>query len=323
VKGVFVQKTAPEDIMAWLNTKPRLNEICSAYPDVWENVQREVAGIVTGGTTSDLQSYLKQSALQTGMLAKRLQKNREDRKIRESISRQFVHSYMARLAVKQHCISEATGVEKGKVRFNLLNGFIAQKLLFSDGLVRKPVSMFWFRVFWPMLRQKRMLMPLVQPEGIYCFYSKQLIEALAEMMASRSCLEIAAGDGTLSRFLRNAGIAITATDDYSWTHEVTYPESVIRIDAREALQQYAPEVAICSWPPADNTFERQVFRTRSVQLYIVIGSRHRLASGNWSEYKQQSTFEFKEEQLLSQLVLPPELDAAVYVFRRKPVNRIG
>lgn len=43
---------------------------------------------------------------------------------------------MAHLAIKQHLVAEATGIEKGNVRFNLLNGYLAQKLLFADGLER-------------------------------------------------------------------------------------------------------------------------------------------------------------------------------------------
>jgi hypothetical protein len=57
--------------------------------------------------------------------------------------------------------------------------------------------------------------------------------------------------------------------------------------------------------------------TRSVQLYIVIGSRHRFAAGNWGDYHEQSAFSFEEDRELSRLVLPPELDAVVYLFRRK------
>jgi hypothetical protein len=123
----------------------------------------------------------------------------------------------------------------------------------------------------------------------------------------------------LTRFLVDRRIAITATDDQSWKHEVNYPEFVVKRDAQEALREYTPEVVLCSWPPAGNTFEQQVFRTKSVQMYIVIGSRHRFAAGNWEAYQAQSTFEFAEDTRLSRLVLPPELDAAVYIFRRKQV----
>ena len=127
---------------------------------------------------------------------------------------QEVRRRMAVAAIKWLSVAAATGVTDGRVRFNLLNGWVAQKLLFADGgFTRKPVSRFWFRVIWPLLWQRRFLMPL------------------------------------------------------------------------------------------------------SVQLYIVIGSRHRFAAGNWATYEEQDKFEFEEAPELSELVLPPELDAAVYVFR--------
>jgi len=238
---------------------------------------------------------------------------------------QFIRSRMAHESVKKLCLSTLAAdasVTKGKLRFNLLNGYIAQKLLFSGGLERKPVSLFWFRLFWPLVWQKKRLMPLVQPRGIYCFYSRALIEALAGMIASRSCLEIGAGDGTLTRFLKNQGVRLTATDNHGWNNAVEYPEWVIKLDAREALSTYAPEAVICSWPPSQNDFERYVFNTPSVQLYIVIGSCHPFAFGNWKDYKQQSTFNFEEDKKLGAQVLPPELGAAVYVFRRKPLTNV-
>lgn len=312
-----MEKASPEKTMAWLKENPSLSELSDAFPELWENVRREIAEIVADGKHSGLSAYLKQSELKSGQMARNLQAHRRDNRNLDSLARQLVRHRMACLAVKQHYISEATGIEKGKVRFNLLNGFIAQKLLFSDGLERKPVSMFWFRLVWPLLWQRRLLMPLVQPEGIYCFYSRQLVSRLASLIGSRSCLEIAAGDGALAGFLSQSGVNITATDDYSWQHEVKYSGRVVKMDAREALQKYMPEVVVCSWPPAQNSFERQVFRTRSVQTYIVIGSRHHFAAGNWDDYRQQSMFELREDQALSRLVLPPELDAAVYIFSRK------
>ena len=101
---------------------------------------------------------------------------------------------------------------------------------------------------------------------------------------------------------------------------MTYPEWVIKLDAREALATYAPEVVICSWPPSQNDFERAVFDTPSVQMYIVIGSRHQIAFGNWRDYRLQSAFDLQEDKELGSLVLPPELESAVYVFRRKPLT---
>ncbi len=303
-------------ILGWLKSNPSLDELCSRYPVEWAAVQQDIAGIVERGNPAELKAYLARlSAPSPGPAHGHRQKSLAD-----NVS-QRVRSRIAHEHVKKLCLSllaTDSGVMKGKLRFNLLNGYIAQKLLFSGGLVRKPASLFWFRLFWPLVWQKKRLMPLVQPRGIYCFYTRELVEALAEMIASRNCLEIGAGDGTLTRFLKDRGIQLTATDSHGWNNAVSYPDWVIKLDAREALASYAPEVVICSWPPAQNDFERRVFNTPSVQLYIVIGSRHQFAFGNWDDYRQQTAFEIEEDSRLGTLVLPPELESAVYVFRRKP-----
>lgn len=313
----------PEQLLGWLRSKPSLEELTERFPTVREIVRCDVATLIADGTGAGLPAYLKRLGQAERAVEQKYARSRGDRKIGEALVLQAVQSRMAHLAVKQHLIAEATGIDKGKVRFNLLNGFIAQKLLFRDGLERKPVSLGLFRMFWPLVWQRRLLMPLVQPEGIYCFYSRQLVDELARLIGTRRCLEVAAGDGTLTRFLNQRGVTVTASDDYSWQHEVHYPEHVEKRDAQDALREYAPEVVICSWPPAGNGFEQQIFRTRSVQLYIAIGSRHRIAAGNWQSYQEQSGFEFSEEPRLSALVLPPELDSAVYLFRRKEISQAG
>jgi hypothetical protein len=193
-------------------------------------------------------------------------------------------------------------------------------LLFSHNLTRKPASLRWFRLGWRFVSQKRILMPLVQPKGIFCFYSKELIHELCHLIGDRHCLEIAAGDGTLTRFLKDKGIRIQATDDYSWSHTIEFPESVERLSAKQALEKYQPRAVICSWPPPGNSFEQRVFSLRSVEIYIVIGSRYRFAGGNWDAYEAQDNFEWSIDPKMSSLIIPTELESAVLIFRRKPVS---
>jgi hypothetical protein len=300
----------PQDVRRWLEKGPSLAELRKAYPGEWDVVQRELAEVVPRGGGEELKTYARDVVRPTSPV------RGDGRNEAASLSRD-IRRHMAAAALEQLAVSAATGVHEGRLRFNLVNGYVAQKLLFKGDLERRPVSMLWFRLVWPLLWQRRFLMPLVGPKGIYCFYSKRLVHALAAMIGDRSCLEIAAGDGTLARFLADAGANVTATDDYSW-RDVRFADTVVRQDARKALAAHRPEVVICSWPPAGNSFEHQVFKTRSVQLYIVIASRHRFASADWDAYEQQTDFAFSEDATLSRLVLPPELEAAVYVFRRNP-----
>ncbi len=312
-----MKKEAYAKTLEWLKTNPSLEELAAKYPEEWAAVQRDISAIVARGVAEELKTYLERISKPA---AKSGFGNRQPD--RDAALAQFVRSRMAHESVKQLSLSVLaadTGVKKGKLRFNLFNGFIAQKLLFSGGLTRKPVSLFWFRLWWPLLWQRKRLMPLVQSKGIYCFYSRALVEALAGMIAGRSCLEIGAGDGTLARFLKEQGVQLGATDNHEWEKSVAYPDWMEKMDAREALKKYAPEVVICSWPPAQNDFEREVFSTPTVQLYIVIGSRHQFAFGNWKDYTRQTAFSLEEDKALSALVLPPELESVVYVFRRKAI----
>jgi len=309
-----------EKALAWLNTRPSLDALCARYPEEWAAVQQEITAIVERGAAHELKSYLERLSASAAAAT-----GRRNSRAQAALS-QFVRSRMAHESVEKLCLgilATDAGATKGKLRFNLFNGYVAQKLLFARDLERKPVSRFWFRLFWPLVWQKKRLMPLVQPKGIYCFYSRDLIAALTRLISSRSCLEIGAGDGTLARFLQDRGVKLTATDNHAWSHAVKYPHWVLKLDAAAALAAYAPEVVICSWPPSQNDFERRVFDAPSVQLYIVIGSRHRIASGNWKDYARQSAFDFRDDRKLAALVLPPELGAAVYLFQRKPPATFG
>ncbi len=282
-----------------MSARRSLDDLRAADPGLWDSVQAELAALPDGDA---LRRYV--AALGA-------------RRAGSDAGRQALRQEMAVAVIRAQGVAAASGVSSGRVRFGLVNGFVAQRLLFRRGLERKPVSMLWFRLLWPLLWQRRRLLPLVQPKGIYCFYSRPLVRALAELIGNAPCLEIAAGDGTLTRFLAARGVAVGATDDHSWSHAVTFGADVERRDAVDALRIHAPRVVICSWPPAGNTFERQVFRTRSVELYVMIGSRHEWAAGNWDAYREQSAFTWVQDEALSRLVLPPELEAAVYVFRRR------
>jgi len=209
-------------VRGWLEQQPSLTELQEAYPQEWSVVQHELAEIVPRGNVHELAAYVQQIAASGRKPVRGL-----DPALGAEIRRQ-----MATAAIKQLSLSAATGVHEGRVRFNLVNGWIAQKLLFESGLRRKPVSMPAFRMLWPLLWQRRFLMPLVGPQGIYCFYSHPLVKRLVAMIDGRPALEIAAGDGTLSRFLADAGADITATDDHSW-RDVKFPDDVVRQDARE------------------------------------------------------------------------------------------
>src|SRR4051794_39469546 len=240
----------PDDLRAWLATGPSLREMRERYPDEWRTVQRELSEVAAEGDVEALARYAA-SIARTPQVPRA---GRRGRDAREALGRAEVRRHLAAAALRQTGVAAATGVTEGPLRFGLVNGWVAQRLLFRKGLERKPVRLRPFRLLWPLLRQRRYLMPLVEPQGIFCFYSVAFVRELAALIGARSALEIAAGDGTLSRFLRDAGVAIPATDDVSWT-QISFPADVLREDAVAALRRHAPRAVVCSWPPAANRFD--------------------------------------------------------------------
>lgn len=304
-----------------------LDELRTQFPEQWSDVGNRLVNAASTRRAADLTAFVEAAVQRAAPWRARLQKSGGNPDVWRSARPHLVAERMSRLAAREALSAAAAQVSKGAnsasegepttLRFGALSGRLVQQLFFSHGLVRKPVSMAAFRLLWPLVRQKQILMPLVQPKGIYCFYSRALAEALAREIGGRRALEIAAGDGTLTGFLKVAGADIRATDNHSWTQAIRFPEEVERLDARAALDRYQPQAVVCSFPPPGNDFERHVFRTASVERYIVVTTRHRFAAGDWDAYEQQRTFDLTDDARLARLVLPPEVDPAVLVFRRR------
>ena len=298
------------EALTWLSSKPSIDELTQRYPREWDRARTEVREVIERNQLEELQELFRTASTPHRALPGARLPNTRELVLIEARRQMTVH------LLKQAVLRSSTGITHGRVRFSLVQGWVAQRLLFERGLERKPVSMLRFRLTWPLLRQRRLLMPLVQPRGIWCFYSSSLIASLADLIGDRRCLEIAAGDGTLSRFLSQRGVDIVATDDHSWSDTITFPADVRKLTARRALEEIEADVVICSWPPAGNTFERHVFAAPCVNTYVVIGSGSEVSTGNWTTYAQQTTFSMRRDDELSRQVLPPELDHAVLVFQR-------
>jgi hypothetical protein len=294
-----------------------LDALIERFPEEWEIVGRNLVAATASHRPQDIEAFVLRAREEAAPWQRRVEKSQKNPKVLESALPSIVRARMAFLAAQRAVQAAALGGSSGRVRFGLWSGFIVQKLFFARGLVRKPVSLRAFRRWWPWVTQKRLLMPLVEPRGIYAFYSQELIRALAECIGERVCLEIAAGDGTLTRFLAAAGLQIRATDDHSWSHAIKFPKEVEKLDASEALSRYQPKVVLCSFPPPRNAFEREVFRAPSVDLYVVLTTRHKFAAGDWSAYENQTDFALRSDLDFDRLLLPPMIDPRVLVFERK------
>jgi hypothetical protein len=290
-----------------------LERLILDFPSEWKAAGERLVLAAKQGP-SGLNALVASSQAAAAPWRKKLTQSHGDRRVMAAALPDLLAARMVRLGVEHMLQSAATGVEHGRVRLGLWSGLVIQKLLFSSGLTRKPASMTAFRALWPLVFDRRKLMPLVQQKGVYCFYSAELIEELARRIGPRECLEVAAGDGTLSRFLAGAGVKARATDDFSWAHAVTFPDSVERLDAAAALKKYRPKVVVCSFPPPGNTFEQRVLADPGVELYLVLTTRHRFAAGDWAAYEASARLKLSADARLSRQLLPPEVDPAVLVF---------
>ena len=293
-----------------------LEALRARHPRDWEAVSERLLRALSTGKAEDVAAFVAAIHAEAEHWRGRVRASGNNPAVASAAQPALVRERLAKLALEQTTLALAAQQTTGTVRLGLWSGLLVQRLFFSRALERKPASLAAFRLFWPLVRRRRIVMPLVNGRGIYCFYTRALVKALAALAAGRPCLELAAGDGTLSRFLAAEGVAVQATDDASWG-AVTVPEGVLRLEARRALAERPAPVVLCSWPPAGNGFERAVFRTPGVELYVVIGSRHRFATGDRDAYEQQETFDGAVDERLSRLVLPPELDPEVLVFRRR------
>lgn len=136
-------------------------------------------------------------------------------------------------------------------------------------------------------------------EGMYAFVSWKWVNPLAEWIGKRKCLEVMAGRGILSYALRQKGINIITTDDYSWFGERytgwqdTITE-VIKLDAIEAVKQYGKDVdiLIMSWPYMDDTafnVIKELYQINPEAVVVYIGEGHGgcTADDNFHEHFQE------------------------------------
>ena len=300
-----------ERARSWLASDPPLEEIRDRFPAAWAAASKEVGEAAARGTAG-IDGLVGRLAQRSKQPADRLASEQER-------VRQRVTEHLILRLIRVASVAAESGVSDGSsVRFGLLNGWLLQRVFFEKGLRRQPVSMWAYEVAWRIAWQRRRLMLLVRPKGIYCFYSRRFIQAVGRLADGREVLEIAAGDGTLSRFLRGEGLRVRATDDHSWASSIDYGDDVERSDARAALRKYTPRVVVCSWPPPGNSFERAVFETPSVETYVVIDSVTNGGAGDWRAYEAQQSFEMHHDKSLSDLVLPRGANRVLVFQRRAP-----
>lgn len=120
--------------------------------------------------------------------------------------------------------------------------------------------------------------------------TKNWVRPLSKWIGKRKCLEIMSGSGALTYALKEEGVLIKATDDFSWNKPFKPWIQVENIDCIAAIEKYGREVdfIMCSWPYMDDTAYRALLKMREVNpkcrmIYIGEGNCGCTADENFFE----------------------------------------
>jgi hypothetical protein len=139
-----------------------------------------------------------------------------------------------------------------------------------------------------------------QRHSIFQFYSQEYIAALAndiKKLKPKTIIEVGAGDGRLSFFLNKywsvKGIPLksTPTDDYSWgmhiesdSRHIVYPKEVEKLNFKEALKKYNPDVVIICWEELHAKYTQEILKFPSVRYVVWIGEGEGGCTGDPSTF---------------------------------------
>ncbi len=110
-------------------------------------------------------------------------------------------------------------------------------------------------------------------KNVYSIVSQELVDAISYELSVRglsdaSIIEVCAGRGLLSHHLRQKGLDIVATDDYS--EDMARLESVERFNHKEALEKYRPEVVVVFWPAYSPLIGIDILSFQSVNFFLSV-----------------------------------------------------
>lgn len=123
---------------------------------------------------------------------------------------------------------------------------------------------------------------------IYEILTQEYVSALAEILQPyKKILEVGAGDGRLSHFLRQRlpNAAIVAIDDYSWGIEPLF--QVEKMGIKTGLNKYCPEIVVSSWMPYRVDWTIAFRKCHGLKGYILIGETEHGCCGRASVWRDK------------------------------------
>jgi hypothetical protein len=112
------------------------------YPAEWQVAGRELAAAMEGGRAQKLNEFSLKAKTELDLWKERIRRSKENSRVIESALPHLIRSRMALKALDQCYLAAATGKGSGKIRFNLVNGFIYTEAPFQppphaeDGVAR-------------------------------------------------------------------------------------------------------------------------------------------------------------------------------------------
>ena len=146
----------------------------------------------------------------------------------------------------------------------------------------EPPSFSRVQSFMAYLRDSHGDMDVVQalrPLPLYQLWTAESVAIIAAWLRRRNArvvLEVGAGDGRLTAWLRPlvpAEMRLIATDDRSWVRPAAraLPRTVHRLHYDQALVRFRPDTVLSSWMPYREDWTPAFRRTVSVQRYLLVG----------------------------------------------------
>jgi hypothetical protein len=294
-------------------TLPRLAE---EFPEIW----REVIASIKGHIERRQMDQLSDMAMKANATMARWMSAAESPLADTNHAQtEVIKAQMTRLAIEQF-ICAYTGVSTA-VSFK--DRFLIASLLWiaaERGIVTTQKR---FDALWSMIANKTAAAAAIQKSGYWSIPTREICAKISNLAQGEPILEIGSGRGLYLAGLRAAGANAQGIDDCSWAGALKTlgpaRKHITRTDAASALRDMSPKVVLCVWPTPQNTFESLIFKTKSVQTYLVILSKHRFASGDWNAYKAveaSGNFTCTTLPETNMTLRPLEMEQQILIFRR-------
>lgn len=119
-------------------------------------------------------------------------------------------------------------------------------------------------------------------------FIRELVNEIKDMNPE-IILEVGAGEGLLGKRLsKELGKDIILTDDHSWWEKEYIKidnKDVIRMDYKNAIELYNPDLIIASWIPYKRWWTKEFRKCESVRGYILIGEGPGGCTGSDMDWK--------------------------------------